>query len=334
MIELPEKLGFLLTDNNRYMCAYGGRGSAKSWTAARALLLRGASQKLRILCGREIQKSIKQSVHKLLSDQIQSMGLSSFYEILETEIRGKNGTEFSFTGLASHTVDSIKSYESVDICWVEEAHTVSKRSWDVLIPTIRKSGLMIWLTFNPELETDETYQRFIVNPPPNCKIVKMNYDDNPWFSDELEQERLHCMATDPKSYKNIWEGQCLPAAAGAIYYDEIAQMEAEGRITNVPYDPLIKVHVVFDLGWNDAMAISLVQRNGSALQVIEYIEDSHKTLDYYSSMLKEKRLNWGKLWLPHDGRNKDFKTGKSSEEIMQALGWDVKSPGLTWELRL
>jgi phage terminase large subunit len=332
MVELPKKLGFLITDKYRYKGAYGGRGSAKSWTFARALIILGASKPLRILCAREVQKSIKQSVHKLLSDQIQALGLGHFYEVLDTEIRGKNGTEFSFSGLATHTVDSIKSYEGCDICWVEEAHAVSKRSWDVLIPTIRKEGSQIWVTLNPELETDETYQRFVANPPPDSMIVKMNYTDNPWFSDVLEQERLHCKLTDPKGYENIWEGKCLPAAAGAIYYDEVANAEEEKRICNVPYDPLLKVHVVFDLGWNDAMAISLVQRSSSEIRLIEYIEDSHKTLDYYSAMLKDKKLNWGDMWLPHDGRNKDFKTGKSAEEIMQALGWTVKiTPNMSIE---
>jgi phage terminase large subunit len=332
MIELPKKLGFLLTAKNRYKVAYGGRGSAKSWTFARALLIAGAKAPLRILCAREVQKSIKQSVHKLLSDQIQSMGLGSFYEILETEIRGKNGTEFSFTGLATHTIDTIKSFEGCDICWCEEAHAISKKSWDVLIPTIRKPGSEIWVTLNPELETDETYQRFIANPPPDSQVAKMNYSDNPWFNDVLEQERLHCKQTDPKGYENIWEGKCLPAAAGAIYYDEVANAEEEKRICNVPYDPLLKVHVVFDLGWNDAMAISLVQRSSSEIRLIEYIEDSHKTLDYYSVMLKDKKLNWGDMWLPHDGRNKDFKTGKSAEEIMQALGWTVKiTPNMSIE---
>jgi phage terminase large subunit len=332
MVELPKKLGFLITEQYRYKGAYGGRGSAKSWTFARALIILGASKPLRILCAREVQKSIKQSVHKLLSDQIQALGLGHFYEVLDTEIRGKNGTEFSFSGLATHTVDSIKSYEGCDICWVEEAHAVSKRSWDVLIPTIRKEGSQIWVTLNPELETDETYQRFVANPPPDSMIVKMNYTDNPWFSDVLEQERVHCKLTDPKGYENIWEGKCLPAAAGAIYYDEVANAEEEKRICNVPYDPLLKVHVVFDLGWNDAMAISLVQRNSSEIRVIEYIEDSHKTLDYYSVLLKDKKLNWGDMWLPHDGRNKDFKTGKSAEEIMQALGWTVKiTPNMSIE---
>lgn len=321
-VKFPSKLQPLF-QAARYKVAYGGRGSAKSWSYARALLIQAAAQPLRVLCTREVQKSIKDSVHKLLSDQIAALGLGSFYEVLETEIRGKNGSEFLFAGLASHTIESIKSYEGVDRVWVEEGQSVKKRSWDVLIPTIRKPGSEIWISFNPELDTDETYQRFVLNAPPDTLLMQVNYHDNPWFSDVLEQERKHCQLTAPKDYDNIWLGKCKPAVAGAIYYDEVAAAEEQGRICNVPYDPLLKVQVVFDLGWNDAMAISLVQKGVSDLRVIEYIEDSHKTLDHYSALLKAKNLNWGKLYLPHDGRNKDFKTGKSAEEIMQALGWDV-----------
>lgn len=320
--EFPHKLQFLF-EPARYKVAHGGRGSGKSWGFARALLLQGAASPLRILCTREVQKSIKDSVHKLLSDQIQALGLGWFYQILETEIRGKNGTEFTFAGLASHTIESIKSYEGVDRVWIEEGQVVRKRSWDVLIPTIRKPGSEIWLTYNPELETDETHQRFAVNPPADAVVVQVNYSDNPWFPAELEAERKHSELTNPKDYEWIWEGKCKPAVAGAIYYDEVAKAEADKRICNVPYDPMLKVHVVFDLGWNDAMAISLVQKHSSELRVIEYIETSHKTLDYYSVMLKEKHYNWGTLYLPHDGRHKDYKTGKSAEEIMKALGWTV-----------
>lgn len=329
--DFPEKLGFLF-DPHRYKGARGGRGSGKSWGFARALLILGKSRRMRILCAREIQKSIKQSVHKLLKDQIQVLGLSEFYDVLETEIRGKNGTEFAFTGLASHTVDSIKSYEGVDVCWVEEAQFVSKRSWDILIPTIRKGGSEIWFTFNPELETDETYQRFVSNPPPDCVVVEMNYSDNPWFPRELEAERKHCLLTDPKGYQNIWEGVCKPAVSGAIYFDEIARAESENRITLVPANPILKTHVVMDLGWNDAMSISLVQQHQGALRIIENIEDTHKTLDYYSDELKKRRYNWGQMFLPHDARHRDYKYGKSAEEIMRALGWDVRiTPSMSVE---
>ena len=332
-VDLPAKLRFLLTEKARYKGAKGGRGSAKSWSFARALLILGSTRKLRILCTREVQKSIKQSVHKLLKDQIEAMGLSGFYQVLETEIRGKNRTEFAFSGLAEQTVDSIKSFEGCDIVWVEEAQSVSKRSWSVLIPTIRKDGSEIWISFNPELETDETYDRFITNKPDDAIIVDMNYTDNPWFPEVLEKERVHAKATLPAAeYANIWEGKCMPAVAGAIYFDEVTKAEEEKRICNVPYDPLKKVHVILDLGWNDAMSISLVQKGLSDLAIIENIEDSHKTLDYYSAELRKKNLNWGSLYLPHDGRHKDYKSGKSAEDIMKALGWDVKiTPNMSIE---
>ncbi|MCF2133879.1 MULTISPECIES: PBSX family phage terminase large subunit [Mycetohabitans] len=331
-VELPEKLAFLF-EPLRYKVAYGGRGSAKSWSFARALLIDAARQPLRIGCFREVQKAIKESVHKLLADQIPLLGLGGYFDVLATTIRGRNGSEFIFSGLADHTVESIKSYEGLDRAWIEEAQTVSERSWSILVPTIRKAGSEIWVTYNPELETDPTHQRFVMNPPPNCRAVLVNYTDNPWFHEtELEAERQHCRRTDPEGYKNIWEGQCKPAMSGAIYYNEIAAAGAQGHICDVPYDPMLKVQVVFDLGWNDAMAISLVQCHLSQLRVIDYIEDSHKTLDYYSAELRKRHFNWGKVYLPHDGRSKDFKSGKSAEDVMRALGWDVEiTPNMSVE---
>ena len=134
--DFPKKLKPLF-DANRIKVAHGGRGSAKSWGFARALLIQAAAAPLRILCAREVQKSIKDSVHRLLDDQIQAMGLGHLFEVLENEIRCKNGSIFLFAGLAQHTVESIKSFEGVDRCWVEEAQVVTKRSWDILTPTIR-----------------------------------------------------------------------------------------------------------------------------------------------------------------------------------------------------
>lgn len=320
--KFPSKLEFLF-EPHRYKVAYGGRGSGKSWGFARALLISAANRPLRILCCREIQKSIKQSVHTLLTDQIQALGLGGFYEILEAEIRGKNGSQFSFTGLATNTVESIKSFEGCDIAWVEEAQTVSKKSWDILIPTIRKEGSEIWVSFNPDLDTDDTYQRFIVNKPDNAAVVKINWSDNPWFPRTLEEERLHSKATNP-DYDNIWEGNCKAAKDGAIYANEIREAQENGRVTNVPYDPTLKVHVVMDLGWNDSMTIILVQRGVSEARIIGYIEDDHRTLDSYSSQLKSLPYNFGQMYLPHDGQSKDFKHGTSAEEIMRRNGWDVR----------
>ena len=321
-VQFPSKLDFLF-EPHRYKVAYGGRGSGKSWSFARALIRLAAAKPLRILCAREIQKSIKQSVHQLLSDQIQNMGLGAFYEVLESEIRGINGSTFNFAGLASNTVESIKSFEGVDIVWCEESQSISKRSWDILIPTIRREESEIWVTFNPDIDTDDTYQRFVVNPPENAKVVKINYYDNPWFPNVLEEERLHSEATNP-DYANIWLGDCKAAVDGAIYANEIRDAQENGRITTVPYDPMLKVHVVMDLGWNDAMSVILVQRGVADVRVIGYIEDDHRTLDSYSAQIKALGYNWGQMFLPHDGQTKDFKHGISAEEIMKKQGWDVR----------
>jgi phage terminase large subunit len=304
----------------RYKVLWGGRGGAKSWGVARALLIQGAAQPLRILCAREIQRTISDSVHRLISDQIRSLGLEAHYRILETEIRGVNGTQFIFAGLRTQDIAKIKSLEGIDRVWCEEAQTISKKSWDVLIPTIRKPGSEIWITFNPELDTDETYLRFVVNPLPGSILININYSDNPWFPEELERERLHLKEKDPEAYDNVWEGRCRSSVEGAIYKREISDLVKDGRIRNVPRDPLLKVHTVWDLGWNDQMSIILAQRLGAEIRIIDYIEDSHKTLAEYVAMLQERKWNWGTDWLPHDGEAKDYKTGKSAQEILRSLG--------------
>ena len=320
--KFPDKLDFLFQPH-RYKVAYGGRGSGKSWSMARALLIKAASEPTRVLCAREIQRSIKQSVHTLLNDQIQALGLGPFYEVLETEIRGLNGSTFSFTGLATNTVESIKSFEGCDIVWVEEAQTVSKKSCDILIPTIRKPNSEIWVSFNPNIDTDDTYKRFVVETPDNAKVVKVNYTDNPWFPEVLEIERQHSLKTNP-DYANIWEGDCKAAVDGAIYSNEIREAQEGNRITTVPYDPMLKVHVVFDLGFNDSMAIILCQRGVSDIRIIKYIEDNHRTLDSFSSEIRSLNYNWGTMFLPHDGKSRDYKSGLSAEDIMRKQGWTVR----------
>ena len=322
LAKFPSKLDFLFNPH-RYKVAYGGRGSGKSWGFARALLLQAANKPLRVLCAREVQRSIKNSVHQLLSDQIQALGLGQFYEVLESEIRGLNGSLFVFTGLANNTAESIKSYEGIDRVWCEEAQTISKKSWDILIPTIRKPDSEIWVSFNPNIDTDDTYVRYCVNPPDNAKVVKMNYMDNPWFGDTLEIERQHSEKTNP-DYANIWLGDCKAAVDGAIYANEIREAQENNRITTVPYDPMLKVHVVFDLGFNDSMAIILCQRGVSDIRIIKYIEDNHRTLDSFSSEIRSLNYNWGTMFLPHDGKSRDYKSGLSAEDIMRKQGWTVR----------
>ena len=163
-ISFPKKLKFLLHEQARYKSACGGRGSGKSWAFAGALLLKGLEKQQRFLCTRELQKSIKDSVHQLLADLIVKMDLQHFYEVQTSGIFGINGTRFGFEGLRHNTVN-LKSWEGADVCWVEEAQVVSNNSWDILIPTIRQEVSEIWLSWNPDLEEDPTYQRFVVNPP-------------------------------------------------------------------------------------------------------------------------------------------------------------------------
>ena len=204
--EFPVKLQPLFK-KARYKVCKGGRGGAKSWGIARALLILAAKRPMRVLCAREFQASIKDSVHKLLSDQIQALGLTDFYEITQTAIRGFNGSEFSFIGLKNNPTN-IKSFEGVDVCWVEEAQTVSRLSWNILIPTIRKEGSEIWVSFNPDLETDETYQRFIINPPKDAIIITINWSDNFWFPETLRLEKDALKERDINAYNQVWEGMC------------------------------------------------------------------------------------------------------------------------------
>jgi phage terminase large subunit len=311
---------------------YGGRGSAKSWSVARALLILACQKPIRVLCARETQKSIQESVHRLLKDQIELMGLQDFFEVQETKIIGKNGSDFAFAGIRQQGVTNLKSFEGVDVVWVEEAQVVTRKSWDVLIPTIRKPGSEIWITFNPELDSDETYERFVLTPPDGARVIPVNWSDNPWFPAELETERLAWKKRDPIGYETVWEGKCRPAVEGAIYAREIDALQRDGRLRNVPYDPMLKVHTVWDLGWNDAMSIVFVQRQASEVRVIDYIEDSHRTLDSYVAEIKDRRWNWGTDYLPHDGRAKNIQTGKSAEEILRALGRTVQiTPNLDIE---
>jgi phage terminase large subunit len=205
-VELPEAFQFL-TQPARYKVAYGGRGSAKSWSVARVLCLLAASKPVRILCARELQSSIRDSVHRLLADQIEALNLSARLEIQNAEIRGVNGSLFIFEGLR-HNTTKIKSMEGIDICWVEEAERVSEESWKILVPTIRKPGSEIWVTFNPEQETDPTYTRFVKNPPPDAIVRKVNHDQNPWFPIELRKEMEYDYRVDPDSAAHIWGGEC------------------------------------------------------------------------------------------------------------------------------
>lgn len=317
----------------RYKIARGGRGSAKSWTIARKLLLRGSEQPTRILCTREVQNSIKNSVHRLLSDQIKLLGLSAFYTVLDTEIRGINGTLIYFSGLSDLTADSIKSFEGVDICWIEEAQSITQNSLDILTPTIRAEGSEIWVSYNPSLASDPIHV-LADSGREDVAVIEVNWDDNPWFSSILNTERLYDKKVLSTSrYENKWEGKCLPAVEGAIFFDEVSVAEANGQVAVVRYDPSIMVHTVWDLGFNDNMFILLIQRVGTEIRIIDAITDNKRKLtDYIHTDLAPMGYQWGTDWLPHDGFATKHQSGKSDAAVLGEIGRSVKEvPGMSIE---
>jgi len=285
---------------HRYKVMYGGRGSAKSWTVAKKLLIKGASAPLRVLCTRELQKSIKQSVHKLLKDQIEALGLKAFYDVTDTSIKGKNGTEFIFMGV-KFNADEIKSTEGIDICWIEEAHALTESSWDIIDPTIRKPGSEIWVTFNTRFKFDHIYQLFIANdPPPNSWVERVNHDDNPYFPDVLKAQMEYMKEIDLEKYLHIWEGQLKQLATGAIFGKQMLEARANNRICNIPIESSTEVHTFWDLGRNDHTAVWFMQEVGKEWRLIDYYENRLQDIDHYCRVIKGKGYLYGTHFMPHD----------------------------------
>jgi phage terminase large subunit len=322
LADFPDKLQCLF-EPARYKVLYGGRGGAKSWGAARALLILGAQRKLRIACGREIMKSIADSVHHLLKEQIAELGLSHHYRAFDTYIEGKNGTLFTFHGLKTN-IASVKSIEGIDIFWAEEAQTIGKTSWDVLIPTIRKEGSEIWITFNPELDTDETYKRFVLQPPATAMVVKINYRDNPWFPNVLEQERVDCLAKSEDDHSHIWEGNTKQVLDGAIYADEIRRAIKDGRFARVPYDESKPVETYWDLGRADCTSIWFAQYVGFEFRLIDFYENRGKGLPHYLKVLRDRPYLYGDVWLPHDAENELLGSERTIERQVRDANFTVK----------
>lgn len=213
-VDIPEAFDFLFDEQAddkkvvRYRAVYGGRGSAKSHSFAQALVIKAYQNPLRIGCYREIQKSIRDSVKRLLDDKIRDSGLQDFYESTDSEIRGPNGSLFIFGGLKSNP-DAVKSTEGLDIAAVFEANKVSQRSWDLLIPTVRKNGSEIWAEWNPEQNTDPVDMMFRGEDgaPPGSIVRRVNWDQNPFFPDVLKQELEWDRKRDPEKYSHIWMGE-------------------------------------------------------------------------------------------------------------------------------
>lgn len=315
--EFPEKMSCIFQPQ-RYKVFWGGRGAGRSWGCARALLLLGTKRAIRVLCVRELQNSIGESVHKVLSDQLDDLGLSQFYDIQKAVITGRNGTTFSFEGIKNNTT-KIKSYEGIDYCWVEEANKVSKASWNILIPTIRNPGSEIWITFNPELESDYTYQRFVQSPSEDSFVVKMTWKDNPWFPEVLRKEKDDLALRDPDEYLNVWEGNCKLVLEGAVYAKEMRRAREEGRISRVPWDRDVPVDTFWDLGRADKTAIWFAQRVGMQYRVLRYFEDFGEDIHYYLRYCQSLDYTYGQMHLPHDAKAKRLGSKRTIEEIVRGV---------------
>lgn len=200
----------------RYKVYYGGRDSAKSWSFAEALIRFTRDEPLRVLCTREYQNSIRDSVHHLLRQTINRLGLAAWFTVTESSIKSKAGAEFIFRGLHNN-VDEIKSTEGIDVCWVAEAHYTSDLSWQTLIPTIRKEGSQIWVDFNVIDEETPTHKRFVTNTPPDTIIHFVNYDQNPYLSETSKREIEHLKAVDFQAYEHVYLGLPRKISDSVIY---------------------------------------------------------------------------------------------------------------------
>jgi phage terminase large subunit len=204
---------------SRYKILYGGRGGGKSFFVADYMLFKALASPIRVLCAREIQNTIRDSVHLLLRDRIAFWKLESFFEVTREEIRSNTGSVFLFKGIR-HNVQEIKSMQGINYCWVEEAQKVTKDSMEILIPTIREEGSEIWLTFNPDRPDDYVYQNFVENPPSDAVTVKVNYTDNPHCPEVIKLDAQELRARDYDAYRKVYLGEPIINSEALIFKDK------------------------------------------------------------------------------------------------------------------
>lgn len=283
----------------------------------------------RIVCVREVQKSLKESVKRLIEDKIKALGVSSRFIVQTDRIITPGDGVILFQGMQDHTAESIKSLEGFNIAYVEEAQTLTALSLEMLRPTIREEGSELWFSWNPRSKRDPV-DEFLrgPNPPRNSAVVSANYDSNPFFPSVLEDERQDDKIAKPDRYGHIWDGDYEPSALGAYYAKEMSQADREKRITRVPHTPGVPVEVWFDLGAKKqgrTMAVGFVQRVGLELHCIDYETDGgpDKGIPWVAGMLQEKRSSlgyvYGDIVWPHDGAALQKATGDTLDETFRQM---------------
>jgi phage terminase large subunit len=285
----------------RYKVMEGGRSSGKSWSAVEYLIVRALGKKdTRILCCREIQGSIRESVHKLISDTIYRLGVEDRFLITQYSITCNNGSHFIFAGLYNN-VDQIKSTEGVDICHVEEAHNVSKESWDILIPTIRKEGSEIIVVFNPRNYDDATYQRFVINELDDTSWIQhIDYMDNPHNGEIVYKQAEHLKRVDYDSYRHIWLGQPLKYSEQQILHNKLVVEEFDVTDwTNRLGHNLYTTYHGLDWGYSqDPTAMIRCHIRDNVLYIDKEAGGIGIELDHTGRLIRETfpELEGGRIW--------------------------------------
>ena len=310
----------------RYKGAYGGRGGAKSHFFAEEVLLRAIEEPIRIICIREVQNSIRDSVRQLLVDKIQALELGAHFEVHDAEIRVHNGGLINFKGMQSYNAANIKSLEGYKIAWVEEAQTLSQHSLDLLRPTLREEGSELWFSWNPRFNTDPVDAFFRKTPPPDAVSVCVNWSDNPWFPVVLCREMQHDFETDPDKAEHIWNGAYY-TGEGTILAKWVARAEREGRIhSGVHYDPMgAPLEVTSDIGFRDTATWWYWQRRLGGFALVDYDQDIGLDADDWIPRIQERisllGARLGKIWLPQDAKAKTFQSKHSAvERFLLAFG--------------
>lgn len=322
-----------LLEPSRYKGAWGGRGSGKSHFFAEKLIDDSLYEPgLLSVCIREVQKSLKQSSKRLIETKLKDLGLGEadgfkvFNEVIQTPGDGL----IAFQGMQDHTAESIKSLEGFKRAWLEEAQTISENSLMLLRPTIRAPGSEIWSSWNPRRKIDPVDVMLRgAELPTGAVVVKANWKDNPWFTAELEQERLDCLRMKPEQYEHIWEGGYATVGAGTYFAAQMAEAKAQGRIGVVGADPLMTLRAYWDIGGTgakaDACAIWIVQFVGMQVRVLHYYEAVGQPLSAHIDWLRRKGYERALCVLPHDGATNDKVYQVSYESALREAGFSVQT---------
>lgn len=287
---------------------------------------------LRSVCVREIQKTLKQSAKKLIEDKIVQHRLGEHFLIRDNQIKTPGDGVIIFQGMQDHTAESIKSLEGFHRAWWEEAQTATKKSLDLLRPTIRAEKSELWFSWNPRRRLDPVDNMFRAgNAPTDSIAVQANWRDNPWFPSVLEQERLDCLRDDPDQYDHIWEGDYVTMVKGAYYTEHLARARAEKRVGRFPRDPIIPVHLYCDIGGtgrrSDAFVIWAVQFIRKEIRMLNYYEVVGQTYEDHLYWMRDSKYLPGnsKIILPHDGTTSDRVMPVTYESVFQAAGYNVET---------